>query len=47
VEEYVETTYRLAEVLRTALVDEPCCAVGWCAADQASRSQQLDMARSG
>jgi hypothetical protein len=23
------------------------CAVGWCAADQASRSQQFDMTRAG
>ena len=28
-----------------AIIDESSCAVGWCAADQASRSQQLDMAR--
>jgi len=28
-------------------VDESSCAVGWCAADQASRSQQFDMARAG
>src|SRR5215831_11762984 len=28
-----------------AIIDESSCAVGWCAADQASRSQQLDLAR--
>jgi hypothetical protein len=30
-----------------AIIDESSCAVGWCAADQASRSQQFDMARAG
>jgi hypothetical protein len=30
-----------------AIIDESSCAVGWCAVDQASRSQQLDMARAG